>query len=70
MKKGDYVRVSGIEYGSYDGEIGRIYGDVAPVKGKPAWAVDMGGMVIAVLEEDLTVAEKPSKGRRLQRWQA
>lgn len=70
MKRGDYVRVSGFNYGSYDGEVGRIYGDVAPVKGKPAYAVDMGGMVIAVLEEDLTVTEKPSKGRRLQRWHA
>lgn len=70
MKKGDYVRVSGVEYGTFDGEIGRLYGDVAPVKGKPAWAVDMGDVVIAALEEDLTVTEKPSKGRRLQRWQA
>lgn len=59
MKKGDYVRVSGIEYGTFDGEIGRLYGDVAPVKGKPAYAVDMGGMVIAALEEDLTVVDNP-----------
>ena len=71
MKRGDYVRVSGIEYGSYDGEIGRIYGDVAPVKGKPAWAVDMGdsrenSTVIAALETHLTVVDNP-KSRKLPR---
>ena len=70
MKKGDYVRVSGIEYGSYDGEIGRIYGDIAPVKGKPAYAVDVGGMVIAAREQDLEVVYKPTKGRQIPRWQA
>lgn len=66
MKKGDYVRVSGVEYGTFDGEIGRLYGDVAPVKGKPAWAVDMGDVVIAALETDLTVVDNP-KSRKLPR---
>lgn len=69
MKRGDYVRVSGIKYGSYDGEIGRIYGDIAPVKGKPAYAVDMGGVVIAALEKDLTVVDNP-KARKLKRADA
>ncbi len=70
MKRGDYVRVSGIEYGSYDGEIGRIYGDIAPVKGKSAYAVDMGDVVIAAREKDLEVVDNPSKGRRIPRWKA
>ena len=63
MKRGDYVKVSGLQYGSYDGEIGRVSGDLAPFKGKAAYAVDMGDVVIAALEEDLTVTEKPGSKR-------
>ena len=57
MRKGDFVRVSGIRYGSYDGEIGRVYGPAGRIKGKTTYAVDMGGTVITVLETDLTVEE-------------
>ncbi len=69
MKRGEYVRVNGIRYDSYDGEVGRVSGDIAPIKGKPACAVDMGDMVISALEEDLTVVENP-KARRLPRVRA
>ena len=61
--------MSGIEYGSYDGKIGRIYGDIAPVKGKPARAVDMGDIVISALETDLAVVENP-KACKLKRSDA
>lgn len=57
IERGTRVRVSGEAYGSYDGEVGRVVGDIAPCKGKPAYAVDMGDVVIGALEEDLTVVE-------------
>ena len=68
IKRGEYVRVSGIKYGSYDGEIGRVYGDLAPVKGEPAYCVDVGGMAITVLQKDLTVVENP-KARKIKRFE-
>ena len=57
IERGARVRVSGEAYGSYDGEVGRVFGDIAPCKGKPAYAVDMGDVVIGVLQKDLTVVE-------------
>ena len=66
IERGSYVRVSGEKYGSYDGEVGRVYGDLNPVRGEPAYGVDMGGMVIAALQKDLTVVESP-KAKRIRR---
>lgn len=63
IERGAYVRVTGVQYGSYDGEVGRVYGDLAPVKGEPAYGVDMGDILIAALEKDLTVVERSSTGR-------
>ena len=69
FRRGSYVRLSGICYGTYDGEIGRVVGDLAPVKGKTAYAVNMGDVVIAALEADMSAAEPP-KGRQIPRWEA
>ena len=66
IERGAYVRVSGVKYGTYDGEVGRVYGDLAPVKGEPAYGVDMGDMLIAALQKDLTVVENP-KAKRVKR---
>lgn len=64
FERGAYVRLSGVKYESYDGEIGRVYGDLAPVKGEPAYGVEMmDGMLIAALQKDLTVAENPKEKR-------
>ena len=68
FRRGSYVRLSGLCYGTYDGEIGRVVGDLAPVKGKTAYAVNMGDVVIAALEADMSAAEPP-KGRRIPRWE-
>ena len=68
IERGAYVRISGVEYGTYDGEIGRVYGDLAPVKGEPAYGVDMGDVVIAALQKDLTVVENP-KAKRINRFE-
>ena len=57
IKRGEYVRVSGIKYG-----------DMAPVKGEPAYCVDVGGMVITVLQKDLAVVENP-KVRKIKRFE-
>ena len=69
FRRGTYVRLSGLCYGTYDGEIGRVVGDLAPVKGKSAYAVNMGDVVIAALEADMSAAEPP-KGRQIPRWEA
>ena len=68
IERGAYVRLSGVKYESYDGEIGRVYGDLAPVKGEPAYGVDMGDVVIAALQKDLTVVENPKakRGKRTE----
>ena len=66
---GSYVRLSGLCYGTYDGEIGRVVGDLAPVKGKTAYAVNMGDVVLAALEADMSAADPP-KGRQIPRWEA
>lgn len=66
IERGAYVRVSSVKYGTYDGEIGRVYGDLAPVKGEPAYGVDMGEVLIAALQKDLTVVEGP-KSKRIKR---
>ena len=68
FRRGSYVRLSGLCYGTYDGEIGRVVGDLAPVKGHPAYAVNMGDVVIAALEADMSAAEPP-KGRRIPSWE-
>lgn len=69
FKKGDHVEVRGTMYGSYDGEIGRIYGDVAPCQGEEAFDVDMRGeAVIVALAKDLRLCEPPKgKGKRIKR---
>ncbi len=69
FRRGDHVRLSGLRYGTYDGEVGRVVGDTAPVKGRPAYAVDVGGMVLVALEADMSAAE-PLKGRQIPRWGA
>lgn len=69
FRRGDHVRLSGLRYGTYDGEIGRVVGDLAPVKGHPAYAVDMGDVVVAALEADMSAAEPP-KDRQIPRWEA
>jgi hypothetical protein len=69
IKRGEYFRVSGEKYGSYDGEIGCVYGDTTPIKGKPAVGVDMGDVLIAALEEDCTVVDNP-KAKKIKRVEA
>ena len=68
-RRGSYVRLSGLCYGSHANEIGRVVGDLAPVKGHPAYAANMGDVVIAALEADMSAAEPP-KGQQIPRWEA
>lgn len=68
FKRGDHVEVRGTMYGRYDGEIGRICGDVAPRRGEEAFAVDMRGeAVIVALAKDLKLVEAPmGKGKPMR----
>ena len=70
IERGSYVRLHGAVYEGYDGEVGRVYGQISPYKGQKAWAVEMRGtMVICALEKDMS-EEEPTKVKRMTRWGA